>query len=59
MCPPVSSSNRVLVSARSGAAPDTHIFIDQGYVDAHIVYPLRESASEISIRTTAAPEFGV
>jgi len=37
---------------------DTRIFIDQGYVDAHIVYPLRESNPEISIRTTAAPEFG-
>ena len=37
---------------------DTHIYIDQGYVDAHIVYPLTESNPEISIRTTAAPEFG-
>jgi hypothetical protein len=38
--------------------PDTHIFIDQGYVDARISYPISSAASEFSIRTTAAPELG-
>jgi hypothetical protein len=39
-------------------APDTRIFIDQGYVDARITYPIGATSSEFSIRTTAAPEFG-
>jgi hypothetical protein len=39
-------------------APDTHIYVDQGYVDAHLIYPLRSPNPEMSIRTTAAPEFG-
>ena len=39
-------------------APDTQIYIDQGYVDAHITYPLQGSNPEMSIRTTAGPEFG-
>ena len=38
--------------------PDTHIFIDQGYVDARISYPIGSTASEFSIRTTAGPELG-
>jgi hypothetical protein len=37
---------------------DTHIVIDQGYVDARIGYPIGSTASEFSIRTTAGPEFG-
>jgi hypothetical protein len=39
-------------------APDTQIYIDQGYVDAHIIYPLQSQNPELSIRSTAAPEFG-
>jgi len=38
--------------------PDTHIFIDQGYVDAKITFPIASAGSEFSIRTTAAPELG-
>lgn len=38
--------------------PDTHIFIDQGYVDARISFPIASASSEFSIRTTAAPELG-
>jgi hypothetical protein len=37
---------------------DTHIFIDQGYVDARIGYQIGSTASEFSIRTTAGPELG-
>jgi hypothetical protein len=37
---------------------DTHIFIDQGYVDARISYPIGSTASEFSVRTTAGPELG-
>ena len=36
----------------------THIFIDQGYVDARITYPIVTPGSELSIRTTAGPELG-
>jgi len=39
-------------------APDTQIYIDQGYVDAHITYPLQAPNPEIFIRTKAGPEFG-
>jgi len=39
-------------------APDTQIYIDQGYVDAHITYPLQAPNPEMSIRTMAGPEFG-
>jgi hypothetical protein len=39
-------------------APDTQIYLDQGYVDAHISYPLQTANPDISIRTTAGPEFG-
>lgn len=39
-------------------APDTQIYIDQGYVDAHITYPLQTTNPEMFIRTTAGPEFG-
>jgi hypothetical protein len=37
---------------------DTHIFIDQGYIDARISYPIASTGSEFSIRTTAGPELG-
>lgn len=36
----------------------TGIYIDQGYVDARITYPIGSPDSEFSIRTTAAPELG-
>jgi hypothetical protein len=39
-------------------APDTHIYVDQGYVDARITYPIRSPKSVFAVRTTAAPELG-
>ena len=36
----------------------TSIYIDQGYVDARITYPISSPGSEFSIRTTAGPELG-
>ncbi len=39
-------------------ATDTRIYIDQGYVDAHITYPLQAPNPELSLRSTAAPELG-
>jgi hypothetical protein len=36
----------------------TSIYIDQGYVDARITYPITSPGSEFFIRTTAAPELG-
>jgi hypothetical protein len=40
------------------AASDTQIYVDQGYVDTHIVYPLKAANPKLSLRSTAAPEFG-
>ena len=37
---------------------DTKIYIDQGYVDARITYPIGSPGSEFAIRTTAGPELG-
>ena len=39
-------------------APDTQIYIDQGYVDAHITYPMQAANPELALRTTAGPELG-
>ena len=36
----------------------TSIYIDQGYVDARITYPISSPGSEFAIRTTAGPELG-
>ena len=38
--------------------PGTAIVIDQGYVDAHLVYAIASPDGVFSIRTTAAPELG-
>jgi len=38
--------------------PDTHIVIDQGYVDAHIVYPIASPDAVFALRTSVAPELG-
>jgi hypothetical protein len=36
--------------------PDTGIYIDQGYFDAHITYAIASPGSRFSIRTSIAPE---
>ncbi len=36
----------------------TSIYIDQGYVDARITYPIGSPDSEFAVRTTAGPELG-
>lgn len=36
----------------------TKIYVDQGYVDALITYPIGSPDAEFSIRTTAGPELG-
>src|SRR5436309_2995519 len=36
----------------------TSIYIDQGYVDARISYPIGSPGSEFAVRTTAGPELG-
>jgi hypothetical protein len=38
--------------------PDTHIVIDQGYVDAHLVYPIRSADAVFALRSSVAPELG-
>ena len=37
-------------------APDTQIYTDQGYFDAHLIYAIQSPASRFSIRTQVAPE---
>ena len=37
-------------------APDTGIYVDQGYVDAHLTYAIQSPHSRFTIRTTVAPE---
>jgi hypothetical protein len=42
------------------AIPDARpaaIYADQGYVDAHLTYPIASPAARFSIRTSVAPEF--
>jgi hypothetical protein len=36
--------------------PDTEIFVDQGYFDAHLTYAIRSPASRFAIQTGIAPE---
>ncbi|HTO99302.1 MAG TPA: HupE/UreJ family protein, partial [Myxococcales bacterium] len=36
--------------------PDTQIFIDQGYFDAHLTYAIRSASSRFAIQTQVAPE---
>jgi HupE / UreJ protein len=38
--------------------PGTRIYIDQGYVDARLSYPIRSPSAVFAIRTTAGPGFG-
>lgn len=38
--------------------PGTAIVVDQGYVDAHVIYPIASPESVFAVRTTAGPEFG-
>jgi hypothetical protein len=40
------------------AEPDLRLYIDQGYVDVHVVYPIRSPDAVFSVRSTAAPELG-
>src|SRR5689334_19208848 len=38
--------------------PDAQIYVDQGYVDARITYPIGSPGSVFAIRSTAGPELG-
>lgn len=37
-------------------APDTTIYVDQGYFDAHLTYMIASPSSRFTIRSTVAPE---
>ncbi|HEY1329751.1 MAG TPA: HupE/UreJ family protein [Casimicrobiaceae bacterium] len=39
-------------------ASDTQIYVDQGYVDAHVTYARTAPGSVVALRTRAAPELG-
>jgi len=38
------------------APPDTAIYMDQGYLDAHVTYPISSPSSRFAIQTRVAPE---
>ena len=38
--------------------PGTDIVVDQGYVDAHLIYPIASPSAVFALRTTVAPELG-
>jgi hypothetical protein len=38
------------------APPDTAIYVDQGYLDAHVTYAISSPSSRFAIRTRVAPE---
>jgi hypothetical protein len=38
------------------APPDTAIYMDQGYLDAHVTYPISSPTSRFAIQTRVAPE---
>ena len=38
------------------AAPDTSIYVDQGYLDAHFTYAISSPAARFTIRTLVAPQ---
>lgn len=50
--------NQAVAHIATPVEADTSIYIDQGYVDAHFVYPIRSPGSVFKIRTTAAPDLG-
>ena len=52
------SYEQALTHLTQPAQGDTRIYVDQGYVDAWITYPIGSPGSEFAIRSTAAPELG-
>ena len=52
------SYREALRHVSDAVAPDTQIYVDQGFVDAHIVYTLHAPNPEMSIRSTAGRELG-
>ncbi|HEU4385753.1 MAG TPA: HupE/UreJ family protein [Anaeromyxobacteraceae bacterium] len=45
-----------VAAVASPPPPGTVIYADQGYLDAHLVYPIASAASRFSIQTAVAPE---
>ena len=52
------SYEQAVAHVHTAADPSAGIVIDQGYVDAHFVYALSDPQALLSVRSTAAPEFG-
>jgi hypothetical protein len=50
--------NRAVAQVAEPVAPDTVIAFQQGYLDAHFVYPISSPKSVFSIRTTLAADLG-
>jgi hypothetical protein len=52
------SYERAVANIEAPIEPGTSIVVDQGYVDAHIVYPIASPGAVFSVRSTAGEEFG-
>jgi len=50
--------DRAVAQVAEPVAPDTVIAYEQGYLDAHFVYPISSPKSEFSIQTTIGAELG-
>jgi hypothetical protein len=50
--------DRAMAHVATPVEAGTAIFVDQGYVDAHLSYPITSANAVFSVRTTAAPELG-
>jgi len=52
------SYERAAAHVAAPVEPDTHIVVDQGYVDAHLVYPIDSSDARFALATSAGQEIG-
>ena len=52
------ATSRRCATSRRRSNPAPSIYIDQGYVDAHIIYPIDSPNAVFAMRTTAGPELG-
>ncbi len=52
------SYDTAVKSIAEAAAPDSAIYYDQGYLDAHLIYPIHSPQSAFTIRTLVAADLG-
>src|SRR2546421_359281 len=54
----LEDDDRAVAQVGEPLAPDTVIAFEQGYLDAHLVYPISSPQSVFSIETTIGAELG-